>query len=87
MMAYFFQIWFFKCYRLVKWIPCIIFNHMPTHIVPNLKVPPLSPKLPLWHQKMDTLVCQDPKALIYVIAKHEGPFIWWLVCTIDVEFS
>jgi len=47
-----------KGYRVIKWVPSIIFNHIPTHIVPNLKVTPA--KLPLWHQKMETLVCQDP---------------------------
>jgi hypothetical protein len=48
MMVFYFQIWFYKCYKWVKWVLSIIFNHIPTHIVPNLKVPlenyPCEPK-------------------------------------------
>jgi hypothetical protein len=45
MMTFYFQIWFYKCYKLIKWVSFIIFNHIPTHIIPNLKVSPPPPQI------------------------------------------
>jgi hypothetical protein len=39
-LSFIFQILFFKCYSLIKWVHFKIFNQTSTHIIPNFKVGP-----------------------------------------------
>ncbi len=71
-------IWFHKCYKLVKWVLFIIFNHISTHIVPNLKVPPL-PNYPWGTKKMDSLVRLKHFYIIYMLLKLEYCMQWQYV--------